>query len=369
VLLVRSLLRLQTVDPGFDQHGVVAFTVTLPAARYPNAADRRRAIEEIDRRLGTQPGVKASGAVSTLALRGYTWTGDSTIEGRSPTDYERELRHKSVTPGYFAAMGIRLLAGRLLDERDTQDQPPVTVVNLALAFKYFTGADAVGKRITYGRPQDKAPWITIVGVVADEQQDALDKAAQPQVYSPVRQQMQNPMTFVVRSSLDPASAIAAARAEVQAVDRDLALTSVATLEQVVADAIGDHRFRAVLLAGFAGIALFLAALGIYGVLAYAVSQRTRELGIRLALGAKRQELFAMVVRQGMRPVIAGGVLGIAGAVASSAVVKSLLYGVAAVDPATYAVAVLTLVAVAVAACAIPARRAMRVDPMVALRED
>jgi len=370
VLLLRSLLRLQTVDPGFDQHGVVAFTVTLPAARYPNAADRRRAIEEIDRRLATQqPGVTASGAVSTLALRGYTWTGDSTIEGRPPTDYERELRHKSVTPGYFAAMGIRLLAGRLLDERDTQDRPPVTVVNLALARKYFSGADAVGKRITYGRPQDKAPWITIVGVVADEQQDALDKAAQPQVYSPIRQQMQNPMTFVVRSSLDPASVIAAARAEVQAVDRDLALTSVATLEQVVSDAIGDHRFRAVLLAGFAGIALFLAALGIYGVLAYAVSQRTRELGIRLALGAKRQELFAMVVRQGMRPVIAGGVLGIAGAAASSAVVKSLLYGVAAVDPATYAVAVVTLAAVALAACAIPARRAMRVDPIAALRTE
>jgi putative ABC transport system permease protein len=369
VLLVRSLLRLQTVDPGFDQHGVVAFTVTLPSARYPNAADRRRAIEEIDRRLATQPGVTASGAVSTLALRGYTWTGDATIEGRAPADYERELRHKSVTPGYFDAMGIRLLAGRLLDERDTQDQPPVTVVNLALARKYFAGADAVGKRITYGRPQDKAPWVTIVGVVADEQQDALDKAPQPEVYSPIRQQMQNPMTFVVRSSLDPASAIAAARAEVQAVDRDLALTSVTTLEQVVTDAIGDHRFRAVLLAGFAGIALFLAALGIYGVLAYAVSQRTRELGIRLALGAKRQELFAMVVRQGMRPVIAGGVLGIAGAVASSAVVKSLLYGVAAVDPATYGVAVVTLAAVALAACAIPATRAMRVDPMVALRED
>ena len=369
VLLLRSLMRLQSVDPGFDQHGVVAFTLTLPNARYPTAADRRRAIEEIDRRLAAQPGVQAAGAVSTLALRGFTWTGDATIDGRAPTDYERELRHKSVTPGYFAAMGIRLLAGRLLDERDTQDQPPVTVVNLALARKYFSGADAVGKRITYGRPQDKAPWITIVGVVADEQQDALEKAAQPQVYSPIRQQMQNPMTFVIRSTLDPASAIAAGRAEVQSVDRDLALTSVTTLEQLVSDAMGDHRFRTTLLSAFAGVALFLAALGIYGVLAYAVAQRTRELGIRLALGAKRQELFAMVVRQGMRPVIAGGMLGIAGALASSAVVKSLLYGVAAVDPATYAVAVAILIAVAMIACAMPARRAMRVDPMVALRDE
>jgi len=369
VLLVRSLLRLQTVDPGFNPHGVVAFTLTLPNARYPTAADRRRAVEEIDRRLAAQAGVQAAGAVSTLALRGFTWTGDATIEGRAPADYERELRHKSVTPGYFAAMGIRLLAGRLLDDRDTQDRPPVTVVNLALAQKYFSGADAVGKRITYGRPQDKAPWITIVGVVADEQQDALEKAAQPQVYSPIRQQMQNPMTFVVRSALDPASAIAAARREVQGVDRDLALTSVTTLEQLVSDAIGDHRFRTTLLSSFAAVALFLAALGIYGVLAYTVAQRTRELGIRLALGAKRHELFAMVVRQGMRPVLAGGILGIAGAFASSAVVTSLLYGVAAVDPATYAVAVAILIAVAMVACAMPARRAMRVDPMVALRDE
>jgi len=266
-------------------------------------------------------------------------------------------------------MGIRLLAGRLLDERDTPEQPPVTVVNLALARKYFAGADAVGKRITYGRPQDKAPWITIVGIVADEQQDALDKAAQPQVYSPIRQQMQNPMTFVVRSSIDPAAAIAAARRDVQGVDRDLALTSVTTLEQVVSDALGDHRFRTVLLSAFASTALFLAALGIYGVLAYAVSQRSRELGIRLALGARPREVFAMVVRDGMRPVIAGGIVGVAGAVASSVVIKTLLFGVAAIDPATYGVALATLGAVALVACAMPARRATRVDPIIALRTE
>jgi putative ABC transport system permease protein len=369
VLLVRSLLRLQTVDPGFDQRGVVAFTVTLPSARYPKPADRLVAFEDIDRRLAGQPGMQAAGAASTLALRGYTWTGDSTVEGRAPTDYERELRHKSVTPGYFNAMGIRVLAGRLLDERDTLNQPPVTMVNLALARKYFAGADAVGKRITFGRPQDNAPWITIVGIVADEQQDALDKTAQPQVYSPIRQQMQNPMTFVMRSSLDPAAAIAAARREVQAVDRDLALTSVTTLEQVVSEAMGDHRFRSTLLSAFAATALFLAALGIYGVLAYAVSQRSRELGIRLALGAKPHEVFTMVVRDGMRPVIAGAILGIAGAVASSVVIKTLLFGVTAIDPATYAVAVAALGAVALAACAMPAWRATRVDPLVALREE
>jgi putative ABC transport system permease protein len=369
MLLVRSLMRLQTVDPGFDPNGVVAFTVTLPSARYQKPDERRAALEEIDRRLAAQAGVRAVGAASTLALRGFTWTGDSTVEGRAATDYERELRHKSVSPGYFNAMGIRLLAGRLLDERDTQDRPPVTVVNLALARRYFPGGDAVGKRITYGRPQDNAPWVTIVGVVADEQQDALDKTAQPQVYSAIRQQMQNPMTFVVRSSLDPAAAIAMARREVQAVDRDLALTSVTTLEQVVSNAMGDHRFRTMLLSAFAATALFLAALGIYGVLAYTVSQRSRELGIRLALGARPRELFTMVVGDGMRPVVAGGILGVAGAIASSVAIKSLLFGVAAIDPATYAVALAALAAVALAACAMPARRATRVDPLVALREE
>jgi putative ABC transport system permease protein len=369
VLLVRSLVRLQAVDPGFNQEHVVAFDITLPSARYPNALARLRAFEEIDRRLTAQPGVQSAGAVSTLALRGYTWTGDSTIEGRSSTDYERELRHKSVTPDYFKTLGIRLLAGRMLDDRDLIDQPPVTVVNLALAQKYFHGADAVGKRITYGRPTDNAPWITIVGVVADEKQDAMDKAPQPQVYSHIRQQMQNPMTFVIRSTLDESAVMAAARREVQGVDKDLALTAVTTLKAVVDQSLGDHRFRTALLSAFAGIALFLAALGIYGVLAYFVSQRSRELGVRLALGAKPGALFGMVVRQGMRPVIGGGIVGLAGAVALTTLMQSLLYGVAPLDPPTYVVAAVALALIALTACAVPALRATRVDPLVALRDE
>lgn len=368
-LLVRSLMRLQAVDPGFEPASVVAFDVTLPPARYPNNVDRLRAFAALDRRLREQPGVQAAGATSTLALRGYTWTGDAWVEGRDQTDYERELRHKSVTPDYFRTMGIRLLAGRMLDERDSLDQPWVTLVNLALVKKYFHGADAVGKRITFGRPTDKPRWVTIVGVVADEQQDAMDKAPQPQVYQTIRQMMQNPMTFVVRSTLDRATVVAAARREVQAVDRDLAPTSVATLEAVVNESMGDHRFRTALLSAFAGVALFLAALGIYGVLAYFVSQRSRELGIRLALGATPGALFGMVVWQGMRPVAAGAVVGLAGAVALTTLMQSLLFGVAALDPPAYAVAALALATIALAACAVPALRATRVDPLVALRDE
>jgi putative ABC transport system permease protein len=369
VLLGRSLLRLQAVDPGFDQNHVVTFTLSLPSARYANAAERLRAFEEIDRRLREQPMVQAAGAVSTLALRGYTWSGDATVEGRAATDYERELRHKSVTADYFKTMNIRLLAGRIFNDGDRIDQPRVTVVNETLAKKYFRGADALGKRIKFARPVDNDAWVTVIGVVADEKQDGLDRAAQPQAYSTIKQRTQNPLTFVVRSTLDDAGVVAMARREVQAVDRDLALTAVAPMRAVVVESMGDHRFRTILLGAFAGVALLLAALGIYGVLAYFVSQRARELGIRLALGARPSALFAMVVRQGMPPVAIGALIGLASAVALTTVMQSLLFGVDPVDPATYVAASATLAIVALAACAIPAMRATRVDPLVALRDE
>jgi putative ABC transport system permease protein len=368
-LLGRSFVRLQAVDPGFDQDHVVTFTLSLPAARYTNAAERLRAFDEIERRLRERAGIQAAGAVSTLALRGFTWTGDATVEGRAPADFERELRHKSATPDYFRAMGIRLLDGRLFTEADRIDQPRVTVVNEALAKKYFRGENAIGKRIKFARPQDNDAWVTVVGVVADEKQDGLDAAAQPQAYSSIRQRMQNPLTFVIRSTLDDGSVVALARREVQTVDRDLALTAVAPMRAVVEESMGNHRFRTVLLGAFATVALLLAALGIYGVLAYFVSQRARELGIRLALGAKPAALFGMVVRQGMRPVLIGAVIGLASAIALTTVMQSLLFGVDPVDPATYAAASVTLGVVALAACALPAMRATRVDPLVALRDE
>jgi putative ABC transport system permease protein len=319
--------------------------------------------------LRETPGVQAVGAASTLALRGFTWTGDATIEGRARTDYERELRHKSITPDYFRAMGIRLVAGRLLDVRDRIDQPRVAVVNESLAQKYFRGADPIGRRITFGRPQDNSPWITIVGVVANEQQDGMDRTPQPAAYQAIAQAMQNPMTFVVRTSLGVDAAVEAARQRVWSVDKDLAITAVTPLRTVVDAAFGDHRFRTLLLTAFAAVALFLAALGIYGVLAYVVSQRSRELGIRLALGAHPAALFRMVVGQGLRPVAAGAIVGVAGAVALTGAMQSLLFGVPAVDPISYAASLTLLAAIAATACAIPATRAMRVDPLVALRDE
>jgi putative ABC transport system permease protein len=372
VLLLRSLSRLRDVDPGFVQEHAVAFTLTLPSARYPDAAARLRAFQEIERRLADQPGVQAVGATSTLALRGFTWTADSTVEGRAPTDYDREPRHASTTRGYFTAMGIRLLAGRWFAETDTRQAPPVTIVNETLARRYFHALpldQIVGKRMTFGRPQDNAVWVEIVGVVSDEKQDGLDEPVQPTAYSAISQRMQNPLTFVVRSPEAPASVIASARNAVSGQDKDLALTMVTTLKQVVDAATETHRFRTTLLTGFAGVALLLAALGIYGVLAYFVSQRARELGIRLALGARPAEIFRLVVGQGMRPVAIGAVVGLFAAAGLTTFMQSLLFGVRPVDPPTFAVAIATLAAISFVACALPARRATRVDPIVALRDE
>ncbi len=369
VLLVRSLVRVATVDPGFNPERVIAFTITLPTARYPNPGSRLMAFREIERRIRKQSGVQSIGASSAIALRGYTWSGDATIEGRAADDYYRDLRHSSVTPDYFKTMGIRLLHGRMLDERDRIDQPRTTLVNDALARQLFGGENPVGKRIKFGRPQDTAPWQEIVGVVADEKQDGLDKPAQPAVYQSIAQQMQNPLTFVMRTALDPDAAVATARRHVAEVDRDLALTSVATMQGIVEDSMGGYRFRTILLSSFAGIALLLAALGTYGVLAYVVSQRSREMAIRLALGARRAELFRLVIGQGLRPVAAGAVAGMIGALGITGLAESLLFGVTAVDPPAYAIALTLLASIAIVACAIPAWRATRVDPVAALRNN
>jgi putative ABC transport system permease protein len=370
VLLVRSLARLQDVDPGFTRDHAITFTMTLPSARYADNAARYRAFMDIERRLREQPGVQAVGATSTLALRGFTWSGDTTIEGRAGSDYERDTRHASTTPTYFSAMGIRLLAGRLFDAGDTRDKPQVTIVNETLARRYFrplTNDAVVGRRVAFGRPQDNSSWVTIVGVVADEKQDGMDRPAEPTEYSSLGQRIQNPLTFVVRTTIDTDAAFAAARAQIRGVDKDLALTQIATLQNVVDTSMADATFRTTLLSVFAGIALLLAALGIYGVLAYFVSQRSRELGIRLALGARPEALFRMVVWQGMRPVAIGAALGLAGAVAVTTLMQSLLFSVTPVDPGAYVVATTVLAAIAISACAVPAMRATQVDPLVALR--
>jgi putative ABC transport system permease protein len=368
-LLAQSLHRLGAVAPGFAAGGALSFAVVLPQQRYPEDAPRLLAVAAIEQQLRAIPGVEAAGAAATLPLRGYTYTTDATVEGRGGDDYERELRNNFATPGYLAAVGQTLVSGRDFTDADGAKAPPVAIVNQALAHRYFRGAPALGRRFKPGRPQDPDPWVTVVGVVADARQDGLAQDVRPEAFRPMAQEPQRAVSFVVRGSVDAGALASGARAAVRGFDPELAVTDLAPLDDLVRGSLGDQRFRAVVLVAFAAAALLLAALGVYGVLAYAVVSRTREIGVRLAVGAPRGRLFAMVVRDGLRPVAAGVAVGLPLALTAAALGRSLLFGIAPADPLTYAVTVGVLGAVALAACLVPAARATRVDPLVCLRED
>jgi putative ABC transport system permease protein len=369
-LLVQSLLSLERVNPGFNPDRVLSFNLALPSVRYSTDPKIVAAVAEIERRLQADPRVQHEGAISGLPLKGSVYTGAATIEGRANGEYQRELWHKSVTPDYFRAIGTPLLHGRMLDDHDGQPGGRlVTMVNETLARKYFPGEDAVGKRIRFGRPTEKDPWVVIVGVVADAKQDGMDQPVQPEVYVPFADDTASPVSFVLRSSAGPVELAALVRREVHAVDNDLVPTDIVTMRELVSGSLQQERFRTALLSGFAGAALLLAAIGIYGVLAYLVTQRTREIGIRMALGAQQPQLLAMIFRQGMGPVAYGVAIGIAGALACARLIRTLLFGVDATNPATYAATAAILLMVAMCACYFPARRATRVDPMVALRDE
>jgi hypothetical protein len=265
-------------------------------------------------------------------------------------------------------VGATLLEGRGFTEADTARREPVTVVNETLAKAYFRGQRALGRRIKFGRPDDRDPWVTIVGIMADQRQDGLDQRVRPEAFSPLAQDPQNEVALVARGSGGPETLVSAGRLAVRAVDPELAVTDVTSLDDLVRASTVGPRFRTALLVGFGGVALGLAALGVYGVLAYAVSRRTREIGVRMAVGAPRLRLFAMVMNDGLRPALAGAALGVPLAYAGAVLIRSLLFGVAPSDPAAYAVTILVLGAVAFAACAVPAARALRVDPSVCLRD-
>ncbi len=370
VLLAQSLLRLEAVNPGFTPAEAVSFSVSLPEARYPEEPKQvqARAMEEILRRLREQPGVEIVGATRCLPLQGYAYTSDATPEGRTGDDYERELRYNAAAGDYFRAVGAALLRGRFFDDGDDEGSTPVTIVNQALERQYFRGESALGRRIKFGRPQDDDPWVTVVGVVADLRQDGLDQPVKPEAYSPIAQEPSSGLRFVLRGATTAEVLAAGARQAVRSFDPDLAVTDLAPLDDLVSTSTGDARFRTILLAGFAGVALGLAALGVYGVLAYSVARRTREIGVRMALGASRRQLFGMVVRDGMRPVLAGLAVGLPASAAAASVMRSLLFGIAPTDPAAYVSTIAGLAAVAFVACVLPARRALRVEAMTCLRD-
>jgi putative ABC transport system permease protein len=359
-LLVKSFVRLMQVDPGFDASGLLVFNVGLPPSTSPPQQDAfyRQVVE----RLQALPGVQSAGAVSRLPLAGGNSNRSFQLPG-SKTSYDADIRVSS--PGYFQTMGIPLLRGRSLTEQDTRSAMQVAVVNEALARKVFPGEDPVGKHINFGPLNDQ---IQIVGVVGNVRHVGLETAPRPEIYLSFGQAHWPSVFMVVRSKTsDPLALAAAAQNAVASVNRDIPLANLRTMQDVIAESVLRRRFAMLLLSIFSGFAILLAAIGLYGVMSYTVSQRTHEIGIRMALGAQKEDVSKLIVGQGMRLAALGVALGIIASVALTRLMATLLFGVSARDPITFGTVAALLAAVALLANYVPARRATKVDPMVALR--
>jgi putative ABC transport system permease protein len=373
MLLARSFARLLDVDAGFNAAQVLTLRTSLPNATYTDSASMVRAYADLGRRLRESPGVQAAGAVTGLPLATTRGDWGIRIEGR-PMDPREGLAAdwQVVTPGYFEALGTPLRAGRTFTDADTATTLPVIVVNQTMAKKFWPGADAIGRRLTMGS-NDR--WITVVGVVADIHHRGLDMEPRPEMYRPHTQfRYGGPdapavptMTWAVRTVDDPRAATSYARAAVRAVDARLGISDIATMDEVVADSTSDRRLNMLLFVLLGTLALALATVGVYGVVAYSVSQRTHEIGVRMAIGARPNDVVRLMIQEGGRLAIAGVVAGSVVALAAARLIRGLLFGVSATDPLTFAAVAAGLLAVALLASYIPARRATRVDPMIALR--
>ena len=369
-LMGRTFLTLTGVDPGFEPEDLTVAHVVLPDSRYPEDHQVAAFFDQVVANLRAIPGVDSAGSVLTLPMH---WSIRGTlainIEGRGNEEEDRVLAGvQMVTPGYFRTLGIPLVRGRLLHEADTAEAPPVTLVNEAFASKYFPDEDPIGKRITWGDPQDEERvWSTIVGIVGDTHLEGLDAPAVPETYETYAQSPLGFTTLVVRSSMHPQALTAAIRDAVLRVDPQQPISGISTMNEVLARSLGDRRFNMLLLGGFAAAALLMAAIGLFGVLSFSVAQRTREIVLRRALGAEPRGVVRLVVGEGFRLVVAGMLLGSVAAIVLGRFIAGQVYGVSTTDPLSFATGAALVLAVALAACFVPARRAARTDPMVALR--
>jgi predicted permease len=363
-LLVRSFVRVQQVDLGFNPKNLLTAFVMLPPSKYPEPRRQALFFHEVMDRIASLPGVECAGGADSAPMLTND-TGPVSIEGH-PVEPEIQAERPKITPDYFRAMGIRLLRGRTFTWADSEGSLPVAIVNESAARQYWPDEDAMGKRVKL--EDGSAPvWRQVIGVVGDVRQDSVVEAARPEVYAPLLQVPVPYLALAVRTRAEPTALTVAVRHAVMAVDKDQPLSGIKTMEQVVEDSVAGRRFQMSLLAAFATTALGLAAIGIYGLMSYTVNQRTHEIGIRMALGAKRGEILHLVVRHGIMLAIVGVVLGTVGALLLTRFLSSMLYGVGANDPTTLLSVATLLIGVAALACYIPARRAMRVDPMVALK--
>ncbi len=363
-LLIKSFVNLQRVDPGFNPKSVLRIDVVLPRARYPEQIQSAAFYKQLLDRVAVLPGVQSAGAVSSLPLSGGGTDSDFAIEGRPVAEpgHPQVAWYNSVTPDYFRAMGIRLLRGREFTEADNADAPKVALISESMARRYFPDEDALGKRLVFGKYARQ-----IVGIISDVRFFGLNLDARPSMYFPHLQSPARAMSLVVRTQPNPLTLAGAIRGEVSTIDRDLAVSNVMTMDELVGVSLAEPRFTLFLLGAFAAVAMLLSAIGVYGVVSYSVTQRSHEIGVRMALGAQMNDVLTLVISQGMSLALGGVALGLIAAFALSRVMDSLLFGVSATDLTTFATTSLILAGVALGACFVPARRATRVDPMVALR--
>jgi putative ABC transport system permease protein len=370
-LFMRSFLALQGVDAGFEAQGVLSARLSLPLERYGEPSKRASVMREFLSRVQAVPGVESAGLATLLPLTGRSdWSFD--IDGRTmaPTDPPRPaVEYRAVSADYHKVLRVPLLRGRMLSDSDGFDAPHAVVINETMARVIFPGEEALGQRLKLHRRGQTEPWATVVGIVKDVREWGLDVPARPTAYYSVTQQTPMGAYLVVRTRQSPASLLASLQAELRAVDRDLPLFDVSPLEAVVDSSVSQRRFSMVLLMLFAAVAVVLASLGIYGVIAYTVTQRTRELGIRMALGARQADVLGLMVGQGMRLTLLGVGIGLVLALGLGRLLSALLYGVQAHDPLTFAGVAVLLAGVALLASWLPARRAAKVDPALTLRAE
>jgi putative ABC transport system permease protein len=366
-LMVRSFLQLQNVDPGFNAHNVLTMQVALPSLKYKTPEEAVAFYDQAIQRLESLPGVEAAAKVSELPFSGDQFDNAFSIEGRPPQSQGEKLQAnlRLISNNYFRAMGIPTTRGRAFTSQDAQAKPAVVIINEAMARRFWPNEDPLGKRLTIDL--DEPGPREIVGVVKDIRHYSLDVEPRPEMYVPNLALSQNIMSLVLRSTTDPTSLVPAVRQEVLSLDSNQPVYNVKTMEEMVGDSVATQRFSMLMLGCLAAVALILAIVGIYGVIAYWVAQRSHEMGVRIALGARSRDILKMILVQSMTLALVGVGIGLIAAFILTRVMSTLLFGVSARDPLAFLVAALLLAAVAFVAALVPARKATKVDPMCALR--